>query len=168
VLPQVWTEKSHDNISCPVLQWYSCDTVQKTRIWSWRTRLSSKHDDFTHSFEWTYEVSCVHMTHTTIHRQNHLDWCLLHVSITTFSRPLNHITTFLVVETSMSVYLTLKSCDPNTFCLNSCLFYTFHDHPFFFPTAWSRHLVFCLLWINKARAKDKRYIWVSVWRKTTN
>jgi len=22
---------------------------------------------------------------------------------------------------------------------------------------------FCLLWINKARAKDKRYIWVSVW-----
>jgi len=32
------------------------------------------------------------------------------------------------------------------------------------------HLPFplCLLWINKARAKDKRYIWVSVWRKTTN
>jgi hypothetical protein len=25
-----------------------------------------------------------------------------------------------------------------------------------------------LLWINKARTKDKRYIWVSVWRKTTN
>jgi len=26
----------------------------------------------------------------------------------------------------------------------------------------------CLLWINKARTKDKKYIWVSVWRKTTN
>ncbi len=25
----------------------------------------------------------------------------------------------------------------------------------------------CLLWIDKARAKDKRYIWVSVWWKTT-
>jgi hypothetical protein len=25
----------------------------------------------------------------------------------------------------------------------------------------------CLLWINKARAKDKMYIWVSVWWKTT-
>jgi hypothetical protein len=26
----------------------------------------------------------------------------------------------------------------------------------------------CLLWIDKARVKDKRYIWVSVWWKTTN
>jgi len=26
----------------------------------------------------------------------------------------------------------------------------------------------CLLWIDKARAKDKTYIWVSVWWKTTN
>ncbi len=25
-----------------------------------------------------------------------------------------------------------------------------------------------LLWIDKARDKDKKYIWVSVWRKTTN
>jgi hypothetical protein len=25
-----------------------------------------------------------------------------------------------------------------------------------------------LLWIDKVRVKDKRYIWVSVWRKTTN
>ncbi len=25
----------------------------------------------------------------------------------------------------------------------------------------------CLLWINKARSKDKMYIWVSVWWKTT-
>jgi hypothetical protein len=28
--------------------------------------------------------------------------------------------------------------------------------------------IFCLLWIDKARAKDKIYIWVSVWWKTTN
>jgi hypothetical protein len=26
----------------------------------------------------------------------------------------------------------------------------------------------CLLWIDKARAKDKTYIWVSVWWQTTN
>ncbi len=28
--------------------------------------------------------------------------------------------------------------------------------------------VFCLLWIDKARATDKMYVWVSVWWKTTN
>ncbi len=31
-----------------------------------------------------------------------------------------------------------------------------------------RGLLVCLLWIDKTRAKDKTYIWVSVWWKTTN
>ncbi len=31
--------------------------------------------------------------------------------------------------------------------------------------SFQRRNIYCLLWINKARAKDKRYIWVSVWRK---
>ena len=69
---ELWPAKSCDNLSCPAL--YSSDKVSKTMIWTQRTRLSSKHDSFTHTWDSTYEISCEHMKHTTIHRQNHLDF----------------------------------------------------------------------------------------------
>jgi hypothetical protein len=43
-------------------------------------------------------------------------------------------------QTWQSTDKDLRSCDPNTFCLDSWVSCTLHDHPSSFPTVWSGHL----------------------------
>ncbi len=57
-----------------------------------------------HVRESRHEISCTHMKHTTIHRQNHFDG-LLHVSVQLHLHVLSwYMTDLVVLERTMSVY----------------------------------------------------------------